>query len=142
MPTTRKGIQKKTGTSKAPRKPEIQMCVEALKRPTTAESGNDWTASTADGAKYGRKTNKTCKWNKGRMPNPEHGCQGDPKNNKDGLNQIFNENIYKDRADAWALTAAISGAHTVGKASTVNSGYEGHWSSADQQGIFNNDHYT
>lgn len=40
------------------------------------------------------------------------------------------------------MTAAISGAHTVGGASLKNSGYNGHWSSVDQQGIFNNDYYV
>jgi len=33
------------------------------------------------------------------------------------------------------------GAHTVGKASKENSGYNGHWSDAKNQGIFNNDYY-
>jgi hypothetical protein len=63
------------------------------------------------------------------MPNPEHGCYGDDSEGKKGLKQIFNDNIFKDRVDGWALTAAISGAHTVGKVSLEHSGYEGHWSS-------------
>ena len=37
--------------------------------------------------------------------------------------------------------AAISGAHTVGKVSLENSGYEGFWSKAEEQGKFNNDYY-
>lgn len=39
------------------------------------------------------------------------------------------------------MTAAISGAHTLGSASIANSGYNGFWGSADQSGIFNNDYY-
>ena len=33
------------------------------------------------------------------------------------------------------------GAHTVGKVNLENSGYEGHWSSPEEQGKFNNDFY-
>lgn len=75
------------------------------------------------------------------MPNPENGCLGDANN--DGLLQIFVENIYgvKSSQDAWGLTAAIMGAHTVGMASLGNSGYDGHWSDANNQGLFNNDYY-
>ena len=29
-----------------------------------------------DTFKWGRKTDLTCDWNKGRMPNPEHSCEG------------------------------------------------------------------
>mmetsp|Transcript_41189 Transcript_41189/g.34693 ORF Transcript_41189/g.34693 Transcript_41189/m.34693 type:complete len:141 (-) Transcript_41189:1465-1887(-) len=94
-----------------------------------------------DGFKYGRRTVLECPWNEGRMPNPEHGCQGDDDNGISGLRQIFVENIYAQSNNGWALTAAISGAHTVGKASLENSGYNGHWSTLEQQGIFNNDYY-
>ena len=73
------------------------------------------------------------------MPNPEHGCRG--KDGKDGLKQSFVDHIYKDQEFPWALTAAISGAHTVGSAKPANSGYDGHWSSAEQQGKFNNDYF-
>ena len=36
------------------------------------------------GFKYGRRTVTKCKWNHGRLPNPEHGCQGGD-NDEDGL---------------------------------------------------------
>ena len=49
--------------------------------------------------------------------------------------------FYIGRPNAWALTAAISGAHTIGGASLENSGYQGWWSDADSSGIFNNDYY-
>jgi len=39
------------------------------------------------------------------------------------------------------LTAAISGAHTVGSARPDVSGYDGFWSDQENQGIFNNDYY-
>ena len=67
------------------------------------------------------------------MPNPENGCPG--------LSNIFVDNIYYDRYDAWALTAAISGAHSVGSAKLENSGYEGWWSDSENSGKFNNDYY-
>ena len=51
------------------------------------------------------------------------------------------DHIYADYEHPWTLVAAISGVHTVGKASLENSGYEGHWSSAEEQGKFNNDYY-
>ena len=68
------------------------------------------------------------------MPNPELGC--------DGLSDIFIDHIYKEYDDqAWNLTAAISGAHTLGSASIANSGYDGFWSSAEEAGKFNNGYY-
>lgn len=78
-----------------------------------------------DSFKFGRKTNETCDPKKmaHRMPNPEHGCSA-----KNGLEWIFNENIYKNSGAAWSYTAAISGTHTLGKASKENSGYDGWWS--------------
>ena len=41
----------------------------------------------------------------------------------------------------WTLTAAISGAHTIGSAKPENSGYNGFWSDSKNSGIFNNDYY-
>lgn len=91
------------------------------------------------GFRWGRKTEEECHWNVGFMPNPEHGCHGNGKG--DGLEQIFVNNIFKDYPRPWSLTAAINGAHTVGKASLENSGYEGHWSHPQNQGIFGNGFY-
>ena len=87
-----------------------------------------------DGFRGGRITNENCNEDAGLMPNPAHGCQG--------LDDIFNKHIYKDTGMAWTMTAAISGAHTIGSAKVANSGYEGFWSSEEQQGLFNNDYYT
>jgi hypothetical protein len=39
------------------------------------------------------------------------------------------------------MTAAISGAHTVGGARLENSGYNGYWSDVENQGLFNNDYF-
>lgn len=75
----------------------------------------------------------TCERNIGLMPDPEDGCNG--------LQDIFVDNIYKDRVDAWVLTAAISGAHTLGNAKIENSGYQGAWSDEENQGKFNNDYF-
>lgn len=42
-----------------------------------------------DTFKWGRRTANTCKWNVGRMPNPEHSCEGkgldENGNQRDGL---------------------------------------------------------
>jgi hypothetical protein len=82
---------------------------------------------------YGRTTDHTCIWNHGLMPDPTESC--------DGLTKIFIEHIYTGWPDAWALTAAISGAHTLGSASAENSGFVGTWSDALNQGKFNNNYY-
>jgi len=92
-----------------------------------------------DGFKYGRRQRKTCHWNTHRMPNPEHGCNG--ADGHPGLKQIFVDNIYKDHKQGWMLTAAISGAHTVGKVSLDTAGYNGHWSDEHNSGKFNNDYF-
>ena len=42
---------------------------------------------------------------------------------------------------AWYLTAAISGAHTLGHAMPMNSGYFGWWSNPIDSSRFNNDYY-
>jgi len=96
--------------------------------------------SFRDGFKWGRRSIEQCDWNEGRMPNPEHGCHGLGEG-KEGLEQIFVDNIYKGRKDAWTMVAAISGAHTVGGAHKEFSGYNGWWSDVENQGLFNNDYY-
>lgn len=48
--------------------------------------------------------------------------------------------LYKEK-EAWALTTALAGAHTLGSASIENSGYEGHWSDPKDQGVFNNGYF-
>ena len=67
------------------------------------------------------------------MPNPEDSCTG--------LEEIFVDNIFSTADEPWRMVAAINGAHTVGSAKIETSGYDGYWSEADQQGIFNNDYY-
>lgn len=91
-----------------------------------------------DNFKFGRTTADKCSEAEGRMPNPENGC--------DGLKSIFVDHVYasqtaESRWSAWDLTAAISGAHTLGSATIANSGYDGFWADATQSGIFNNDYY-
>jgi hypothetical protein len=41
----------------------------------------------------------------------------------------------------WELTAALSGAHTLGSATLENSGYNGFWSDAESAGVFNNEYF-
>jgi len=86
-----------------------------------------------DNFRVGRKTAETCSWDVGRMPNPEHGCSD--------LRDVFVDSIFFGRRNGWALTMALSGVHSLGKASPENSGYDGFWSDAKSQGKFNNDYY-
>ena len=86
-----------------------------------------------DQFQFGRTTVDTCSWNTGLMPNPVLGCSG--------LTTIFIEQLYKCQPNNWELTAAISGAHTLGQAKIANSGFNGFWSSAAEQGKFNNDYF-
>lgn len=79
---------------------------------------------------------ETCPQNLGLMPNPEAGCNG--------LKEIFGEHIFKTKFRGWRVwkaIAAISGAHTLGQAHMNNSGYDGHWSSPEDQGKFNNGYF-
>ena len=61
----------------------------------------------------GRTTVSECPWAEGRLPDPEKSC--------DVLESVLVKRIFNDGADdiehAWRLTAAISGAHTLGRAS-------------------------
>lgn len=71
------------------------------------------------------------------MPNPERGCTD--------LNDIFIKEIFNIRwcgkRCKWALTAALSGAHSIGSAKLENSGYKGAWSDKKNHKIFNNNYY-
>jgi hypothetical protein len=86
-----------------------------------------------DNFKYGRETATTCAWNKGYMADASVGCE----NHED----IFVKHIFNGQEDAWTLTAAIKGAHTLGSAKPQFSGFDGFWSDAENAGIFNNDYY-
>lgn len=89
-----------------------------------------------DQYQYGRKTKEQCPENHGLMPNPENGC--------DDLNSIFVNHIYNTgvgKKHRWSLTAALSGAHTIGSAKPENSGYDGMWGDPMNQAIFNNDYF-
>jgi len=88
-----------------------------------------------DNFKFGRTSAETCDQSgQSLMPNPELGCVG--------LKDIFIDHIYKAQgAMAWNLTAAISGAHTLGSASIENSGYNGFWDGPEEAGKFNNGYY-
>jgi hypothetical protein len=86
---------------------------------------------------FGRETLETCPENVHLMPNPENGC--------DDLKEIFIDHIYNTGKigfkPRWHMTAALSGAHTIGSAKVENSGYDGMWGDPANQAIFNNDYY-
>lgn len=110
----------------------IIIAAEAVTGKTATDS--TFAQTLKDNFKFGRTTAETCDWNTGLMPNPELGCGG--------LSDIFIDHIYNGQSEAWALTTALSGAHTIGSASLENSGYDGFWSDSENSGIFNNDYYT
>jgi len=86
--------------------------------------------------KAGRTTVEECPDQSGLMPDAENGC--------DDLNTVFIDNIFakfKNRRFRWKLTAAISGAHTIGKVNQENSGFVGTWDNEANQGVFNNGYY-
>ena len=60
---------------------------------------------------------------------------------KNGLEWIFNENIYHGSGAPWTFTSAISGTHTLGRATLETSGYDGWWSDEQNQGWFNADYF-
>lgn len=60
------------------------------------------------------------------------------------MKTTFIDNVYakhKNERFRWKLTAAISGAHTIGQARPENSGFDGTWSDGANQDKFNNDYY-
>lgn len=72
----------------------------------------------------GRETSYTCPESAKHMPDAEVGC--------DSLEDVFVDNVFHSTGkDAWKLTTAISGAHTLGSAKLENSGYDGSWSNVE-----------
>jgi hypothetical protein len=57
------------------------------------------------------------------MPNADTGCED--------LQTVFIDNVFANTGLEWELTAAISGAHTIGSAKPENSGYDGFWSESE-----------
>jgi len=82
-----------------------------------------------DTFKYGRETKSTCPEAGGQMPNPEDSCNG--------LDRVFLQNLGLN----WRATAALSGAHTLGRARASQSGYEGWWSGPAESRKFNNQYF-
>jgi hypothetical protein len=82
---------------------------------------------------FGRPTVASCAEHVGLMPNPEEGCAD--------LKRVFVDHIYlnSDKDVSWKHTAAISGAHTIGKTNLENSGYNGSWTT--NPAVFDNAYY-
>ena len=87
--------------------------------------------------KFGRTTLETCSWNVDQMPVINHGCNGE-----NGIDTIFADNVYAHTAEPWKLTAAISGAHTIGETKLINSGIaNGLWVPEASARRFDNKYY-
>jgi len=80
--------------------------------------------------RYGRVTSTTCSWANGRLPDPAQGCAA-------------SKSVFMTRMSlAWEEITALMGVHTLGGASSSNSGYSGFWSDVVNQSYFNNDYYV
>lgn len=116
----------------------------AMARTATGfDSNNQFAAGSLESKfrnrfKAGRTTAESCDVT-GLLPAAEAGCTD--------LESVFINHIYSDARGRrrtngkWRLTAAISGAHTLGGAKPENSGFVGTWSDTANQGVFNNDYY-
>lgn len=78
----------------------------------------------ADAFRFGRTTARTCAFARGRMPDAEGSCSAVRGN--------FVTRLGLD----WAESAALMGAHTVGRAQIQNSGYDGWWADPGSQARF------
>jgi hypothetical protein len=88
--------------------------------------------STVDfrsGFRYGRTTNKQCAWAYGRMPNPEDSCRG--------VSEVFGKRMSL----SWNQSAALMGAHTLGRAEPKFSGYDGSWKERMNSNKFDNQYF-
>jgi len=85
-----------------------------------------------DQFQFGRitKTAETCKYKLHTLPNPAHGC--------DDVETVFVDNIGLNRRE----TTALLGVHTLGRAHTNFSGWNGWWSDAPNSRLFNNNYYV
>lgn len=104
--------------------------------PDTEFNNDTLEATFRDNFRAGRTTNETCN-EAGRLPDAEAGCTD--------LKTVFIDHLFsqikgKERFK-WKLVAAISGAHTIGQANISQSGFNGTWSDAANQDVFNNDYY-
>jgi hypothetical protein len=88
--------------------------------------------------KFGRTTSQTCTWANGRLPNPENGCLDSPLPH---LGESVKTSFVDSLELSWPQAATLMGTHTLGRAASANSGYNGWWSDPSNQGVFNNDYY-
>jgi hypothetical protein len=83
-----------------------------------------------DTFKWGRRTAETCPNSGGILPNPEGSCTD--------VDRVFIQNLGLD----WRGAAALSGAHSLGRAHPTSSGYSGYWSSPLERRGFNNSYFV
>lgn len=79
------------------------------------------------GFKFGRTTSQDC--SPLILPNPEHSCSD--------VNVTFVTNLNLN----WTAATALMGVHTVGRASSCFSGYNGFWNVGPDAGKFSNSYY-
>lgn len=79
--------------------------------------------------RYGRTTKENCT-GVPSLPNPEEGCRD--------VDRVFVTNMGL----SWREAAVLMGVHTLGRAHTSNSGYDGWWSDTANSAVFNNNYYS
>jgi len=92
----------------------------------------DPSRSTVDfrsGFRYGRTTSKQCAWAYGRIPDAENSCTD------------VAETFVKRMGLSWNLSAALMGAHTLGRAEPTVSGYNGAWKESQNINKFDNQYF-
>merc|ERR1719482_870151 len=78
---------------------------------------------------YGRVTEEDCTSSLGLMPDAERGCAA------------VEDTLITNLGLSWNQSAALMGGHTLGGASTSNSGYKGRWTEATASRLFDNGYF-
>eukprot|EP00448_Togula_jolla_P006443 CAMPEP_0170599488 /NCGR_PEP_ID=MMETSP0224-20130122/16823_1 /TAXON_ID=285029 /ORGANISM="Togula jolla, Strain CCCM 725" /LENGTH=560 /DNA_ID=CAMNT_0010924141 /DNA_START=70 /DNA_END=1752 /DNA_ORIENTATION=+ len=79
--------------------------------------------------RFGRTTAPVCDYSAHMLPSPEK-CSD--------VTRVFVDNLGLK----WSQTVALMGVHTLGRASTENSGYDGWWSDPENSRRFNNNYFV
>lgn len=102
---------------------------EALLMATRHNANNAEPLEFKSRFKFGRTTARECPQAGQRLPNPEGSC-GE-------VDRVFLQNLKLD----WRAAAALSGAHTLGRANPEHSGYSGWWTGSQHARKFDNSYF-
>jgi len=108
----------------------IVIAAETVMEITRANVPGASTINFRSGFRYGRTTNTECPWAHGNLPEPPHSCSA------------VETTFVKNMGMSWTETAALMGVHSLGRAHTHFSGFDGWWSDSDNSRKFNNNYYV